>query len=148
MEDGTTKSILVKAPVAQCFQIWSNFENFPHFMKNIKSVQYVGPNITHWVVDGPLGRSIEWDAETTLLEPDTRIAWNSTEGDIKTSGQVTFTELGEGDTQVTVMMKHVPPAGLVGTIVDKLFVNPAEQIEEDLRNFKAYAEGMTSRIDG
>ena len=31
----------------------------------------------HWVMKGPLGTDIEWDAETTRMDENERIAWNS-----------------------------------------------------------------------
>lgn len=142
MAQQITRSILVKADVGTCYQIWSNFENFPNFMHNIKSVTKTGANTSHWVMSGPLGVNIEWDAETTMNEPNTRIAWNSRGGStITTSGQVTFNDMGNGDTEVTVMLQYVPPAGLAGEVVAELFGNPDGKLEEDLHRFKKVAEG-------
>ena len=141
-----TRSILVKAPVDQVYNLWANFENFPHFMKYIVSVAKTGERMSHWVMEGPLGKNIEWDAETTRLDTNTRIAWNSLDtGDIKTSGQVTFNQLREGDTEITVTLKYVPPMGKLGEIVARIFSDPEGQLEEDLRHFKAYVEGMHDR---
>ena len=79
-------------------------------MKNIKSVEKRPDGSTHWVMDGPLGKKVEWDAETTMFEPNKRIAWHSREGSaIKTSGQVTFVELGTGQTQVNLTIQWVVP---------------------------------------
>jgi uncharacterized membrane protein len=146
MPEQVTRSIIVKASVDDVYAIWSNFENFPNFMKHIESVRKTGDMTSHWVMKGPLGKKLEWDAETTRAEPNTRIAWNSREGgDIKTSGQATFTELPHGETQVTVMLQYVPPAGKLGEVAADLFDDPEKRLEEDLKNFKAYVEGMPSR---
>jgi uncharacterized membrane protein len=146
-KEGVTRSILVKAEVGKVYQLWSNFENFPNFMKNIKSVEKTGERTSHWVMKGPLGKEVQWDAETTRLDENKRVAWNSIEGDIQTSGQVTFNSMPDGFTEVTVVLKYVPKAGLLGDIAEKLFADPEAQLEEDLRNFKAFAEGMHDRID-
>lgn len=147
MAEQTTKSIIVKAPVSEVYHIWANFENFPHFMQNIKSVSRTSDSLSHWVMEGPLGKLIEWDAETTRMEHNTRIAWNSRDGgDIKTSGQATFTELPDSQTEVTVTLQYVPPGGWAGEMAAKLFGDPEGSLEEDLRNFKAYAEGMYNRV--
>ncbi len=148
MKEGVTKSIIVKGDVEDVYNVWANFENFPHFMRHIKSVTKKGDGISHWVMEGPLGTSIEWDAETTRLEENKRIGWNSIEGDIKTSGQVTFTALPNNETQLTVMLKYVPPGGLPGHVVAELFGDPEGKLEDDLRNFKAYIEGMHDRVEG
>jgi len=135
-----TKNMIVKAPLNEVYQAWANFENFPNFMDHIKAVTKTGDHTSHWVMEGPLNTKIEWDAETTRQEENKRIAWNSINGDIKTSGQVTFNALPDNQVEVTVMLKYVPPAGLAGEIVAELFSNPEGKLQEDLRNFKRYIE--------
>jgi len=140
------ETIHVDRPVADLYALWSNFENFPNFMKHIESVKKLGDRSSHWKMDGPLGTKFEWEAETTLMEPNKRIAWNSKDdSSIKTSGEVTFNPLGSGETQVTVSMTYDPPGGPAGEAVAKFFVNLEKRVEEDLKNFKAYAEGMSER---
>src|SRR5439155_6839025 len=91
MADQTTKSIIVGAPVADVFAAWADFENFPRFMEDIKSVTRTGEKTTRWVARGPMGQDVEWEAETTRFEPNKRIAWRSTDDSpVTTSGQVTF----------------------------------------------------------
>jgi uncharacterized membrane protein len=145
MGDQVTKSIIVKGSVDELFDIWANFENFPQFMKYIKSVQKTGDQTSHWVMEGPLNKRLEWDAKTTTFERNKRIAWSSTQGDLKTSGQVTFNPLPNNSTEVTVLMHYEAPAGLVGKVVAELFSDPEKRMTEDLHNFKAYAEGMYER---
>lgn len=139
-----TKSIIVKAKVADVFEVWSNFENFPHFMENIKSIRKTGDDYSHWVMEGPFGTKLEWDAKTTRFEENKRIGWNSIQGDLKTSGQVTFNSLPDGETEVTVTLQYVPPAGLAGEAVAALFDDPETRLLEDLRNFKGYVEKSKS----
>jgi uncharacterized membrane protein len=146
MADQVTRDIIVKASVDEVYGIWANFESFPHFMKYIKSITRTGERTSHWVMEGPLGKNLEWDAETTKLEPNKRIAWNSRDGgDIKTSGQVTFNALPQGQTEITVTLQYVPPAGALGEFVANLFSDPEKRLDEDLLNFKAYVEGTHSR---
>lgn len=131
-------SIIVSAPVEQVFDVWSHFDRFPEFMDNLKSVQLTGDRLSHWVAKGPLGASIEWDAETTMFEPNKRIAWNSRDsGDITTSGQVTFNELDNNQTEIHVVLKYEPPGGVIGDAVAKLFSDPQKDLEKDLERFKA-----------
>jgi uncharacterized membrane protein len=97
---------------------------------------------------GPAGSTVEWEAEVTRMDENKRIGWNTKErdkGDIKTSGQVTFNALPQNETEVTVKMHYVTTTGRVGEFIAKAFMDPEDQLEEDLRNFKAYMEGMHSR---
>lgn len=147
MAEQATRSMIVGAGVGEVFEAWSNFENFPHFMKHIKTVVKRPDGSTHWVAEGPMGKSVEWDAETTMFEPNKRIAWHS-RGDskIKTSGQVTFVELGNGQTQVNVTMQWVVPASKGGETLASFLADPEKRLEEDLYNFKTYVEGRKAAV--
>lgn len=148
MEQKVTRSIIVKADIKDVYNAWSNFENFPHFMKNIKSVRKLGPDTSRWEMQGPLGVKVNWEAVTTENDPERRIAWSTKdndEGNLTTSGQVTFTELPHDEIQVTATVHYVTRAGLPGEVVSRLFGNPDNRLDEDLRNFKQYIEGSTHR---
>ena len=135
-----SSDLIVNGSPSELYHLWADLESFPRFMKNVKSVTRTGDRTTHWVVEGPLGKDVEWDAETTRMDEGKRLAWNSKEGtDVKTSGQVVFTEMPHGQTQITVTLMVVPqdkvggaPAGLFGKL--------DETLDEDLRRFKRYAE--------
>ena len=141
MPDKITKAVIVQGKVGDIYNMWANFESFPQFMKHIKAVTRTGEDTSHWVMEGPLGSDIEWDARTTTLDKNKRLAWSSFDGDIKTSGQVTFNELSPGETEITATVQYIPPAGKAGQVVAKIFEKPEEVLAEDLRNFKEYAEG-------
>ena len=152
MDDNqVTKTIIVEADVSDVYDLWANFENFPHFMQNITSVTKRGDGTSHWVMEGPLNTTLEWDAETTRMEENKRVGWNTKDdtGDVTTSGQVTFNPLPDNQTEVTVTLKYEPnKAGLAGEVVNALFARPEEKLEEDLRNFKQFAENRFRRVDG
>ena len=150
MAQQVTKSIIIKGDLHRIFSLWANFENFPEFMEPIRSITKRSVNESHWVVDGPLGKRVEWDAVTTRLEPDRRIAWASVEGgDVMTSGQVTFVDLPQGEAQVTATVRYQPQNGLARPIFEALFGDLEGQLTQSLRQFKAYAEhGRGTRPEG
>ena len=141
MQDQQSKVIIVKGNLDTIFQHWANFENFPKFMRHITSVTKTGDKTSHWVMEGPLGKKLEWDAETTRFDKNTRIAWKSTGGDIDTSGQVIFSDIGSGEVQLTFSQHYELPAGFAGDAYASLFDNPDERLAELLRDFKTFAEG-------
>jgi uncharacterized protein YndB with AHSA1/START domain len=141
------KMIEVDAPLARVFDLFSDFESFPRWMKNIREVRRTGRRMTRWAADAPLGTSVEWEAEVTSFEPDRRISWRSVRGDVETEGEVIFEETRRGTTMMRVMLGYDPPAGRLGTLVARLFgVNPAEQLSEDLERFAEVAEGRGRRV--
>jgi uncharacterized membrane protein len=148
MTNQMTETIIVNCEVPKAYKLWADYENFPHFMRHIKSITKTGERTSHWVLEGPLGVLIAWDVETTSLEENKRIAWSSKDnkGDIKTSGQVTFNPLPQNQTEVTVKLQYVPRAGLAGDVMAGLMGGAGARLQDDLRNFKAYTEGMYERI--
>ena len=141
MAQQVTKSIIIKGDLHGVYSLWANFENFPRFMAPIRSIAKRSNTESHWVVDGPLGKRVEWDAGTTRLEADRRIAWSSVEGgDVMTSGQVTFVDLPRGEVQVTVTLRYQPENDLARPIFEALFGDLDGHLTQSLRQFKAYAE--------
>lgn len=139
MPNQTTRSVLVKGEANEVFAAWADLESFPTFIEQLKSVTRTGPSTSHWVAEGPLGVTVEWDAETTTFEPGQRIAWNSRHGsDVRTSGQVTFNQLPGGQTEVTVIFQHATETlkGKAG----QLLSNIEGIVEEALRHFKMHVE--------
>ncbi len=141
-----TESVIVKGSAGEIFNLWSDLEMLPSIIKDLKEVTQLDELTSHWVVKGPLGRDYQWIAEITRFDEERRIGWRTIDGDIKTSGQVTFLDLPNNETELTVSMQYVPPAGKVGAAVSKVIENPRNKIVEGLRDFKAFAEDMPSRI--
>lgn len=136
------KRIEIRAPVERVFDLFSDFESFPRWMKNIKEVRYTGRRYTKWTAEAPLGTEVEWEAEMTRFEPDHRIAWRSVRGDVDTEGEVVFEETRRGTTLVRVVLGYALPAGRLGEMVARLFgTDPERQLEDDLQRFAAVAEG-------
>jgi uncharacterized membrane protein len=141
-------SIQIEAPVKTVYGYWETLENLPNFMANVQEVTTTGPDTTHWRVKGPFGRTLEWEARTTQREPNSAIAWNSTEGEVGTSGQVRFQEAGAERTRVEVQMNYAdPPGGKVGEVASRAIANPKLQLEQDLRNLKDILEGQATPED-
>jgi uncharacterized membrane protein len=69
------ESVEVQVPMMDVFAYWSNFENFPRFMQNIEDIRTTRDGTSHWKVKGPLGKSVEFDAKTTEMDPRRGIAW-------------------------------------------------------------------------
>src|SRR4028118_414841 len=93
-------SVVVNTSIDQVYGYWQNLENLPNFMTNVEDVRSTGPGMTHWVIKGPLGTKMEFDAQTTREEENRALGWNSVDGNVDTSGQVRFQELGPARTRV------------------------------------------------
>lgn len=145
MAQRVESSVVVEAPVSRVYDYWRNLENLPNFMTNIEEVRSTGPRTTHWRVKGPLGAKMEFDAQTTQEEENSALAWNSVGGNVETSGQVRFQELGPERTRVEVTLNYAdPPGGKIGEVGSKIVANPQVMVDQDLYNFKEIIEGRAT----
>ena len=137
------ESIDVQVSADQCYQQWLQYENFPRFMKHVKSVTPVAANKWHWIVDGPLGKQVEWDAVMDGNEPNRIISWHSVgENDIGAEGVITFQEVANNQTRITSSIQFEAPAAPIGELVAAIFSNPNMMVKEDLENFKHLMESQ------
>jgi uncharacterized membrane protein len=135
------KTIHVDAPVQRVFEALSQFENFPAFMRNVRRVKMHPDGRSHWVVAGPAGASVEWDAETTACVPNELLAWRTARGaTVAHAGSIRFERANSG-TRLTIRMTYNPPAGALGHVVAKLFrADPKTELDEDLMRLKSFLE--------
>lgn len=141
------KSIYIQAEPEAVFDQWSRYENFPHFMSNVQAVHDLGNGRSHWVVSGPAGTSVEWDATMTQSVRPELMSWTSEpNATVENAGTVQFEPSGSG-TRVTVHMSYSPPAGALGHAFASMFNgNPKRQLDEDLMRMKEFIEtGITPR---
>ena len=140
------KSIRVGAPVDQVYRFWRNFENLPQFMKHVKEVRLLDPDgqASHWVIEGPLGAQAEFNARITQDQPNRSIGWNSIDGNMGSTGNVTFTDMQDNTLVHVVMQWYDPPGGAVGEAASKLLQDPDEMLNEDLHRFKEAVEGTAT----
>ncbi len=145
MPQRVESSVVVEAPVNRVYDYWRNLENLSNFMTNIEEVRTMGPDRTHWRVKGPLGAKVEYDAQITQDEENRAIGWNTVEGDVQTTGQVFFQELGPETTRVDVTMNYSdPPGGKLGEVGSRFVANPQAMMDQDLQYFKEIMEGRAT----
>jgi uncharacterized membrane protein len=136
-------AVTVREPLSEVFAAWENFENFPLFMNHLESVENTTNRRSRWQAKGPMGRSVEWEAEVITLTPNEVIEWRSVGGSqIANSGIVRFTPApGNQGTEVHLYMEYEPPGGKLGELLSTLLgEDPTSKVKDDLRRFKQLME--------
>lgn len=146
------KTVTIAKPAAELYSFWRRLENLPHFTRHLQDVTVISDSRSHWVTKGPLGGTVEWDAEIIDDRPNELIAWKSVPGaDVDNAGSVQFKPApGNRGTEVKVVTAYNPPAGAIGDLLAKLFgESPKQQIGDDLARFKMLMEaGEIATNDG
>jgi uncharacterized membrane protein len=137
------RSVTINKPRQELYAFWREFDNLPKFMHNVRSVSIKNRTHSHWVIEAPGGKTVEWDSKITDDEPGRLIAWESIDGaSVRNSGRVEFLDSPDGrGTVVRVTLTYDPPAGTVGKLIARLFQKePKVQARQDLRRFKQLME--------
>jgi uncharacterized membrane protein len=130
------RSIEVDVPVAVVYNQWSDFESFPHFMNGVEEVVQTDETHTRWRIS-IAGVKREFEAVTTDLVPNERIAWNSIDGESH-SGKVLFHSIDANRTRIEVEMGW-NPQGVTEKLGAALQLDDI-QVNQDLKNFKELIE--------
>jgi uncharacterized membrane protein/uncharacterized protein YjbJ (UPF0337 family) len=136
------KTIDIRSPIDDVFAAWADYRNFPRFMSRVREVRDLGNGRSHWVVEGPTGAPVHWNALVTRYGPNEVIAWRSEPGAVvQHSGIVHFRPNPDGSTHVSVQLSYNPPGGALGHGVAWLFgADPKHQLDEDLMRMKTFLE--------
>ena len=126
----TEQSIDINAAPETVFDVWSNFENFPHFMSHVMEVRDLGQQRSHWIIRGPAGTPVEWNAVLTVSERPHRLAWQAEPGSgIEQHGSIQL-DATESGTRATVRMVWQSAAG----------IELGQMLTEDLQRLKQFIE--------
>lgn len=131
------KSIDVDVPIRTAYNQWTQFEEFPRFMRGVLSVRQMDDTHLRWNTRWWGGVDANWDAEIEEQTPDSRIAWKSVTG-TPNAGEVTFEPLGDSRTRVNLVISY-SPQGFVGMLGD-LSGAIDRQVDLSLRGFKEFIE--------
>jgi uncharacterized membrane protein len=144
-------AVTVSRSPEEPYAFWRDFQNLPRFMDHLESVRQIGEGRWHWKAKGPVGLTLEWDAEIIEERPDELIAWRSLPGsEVENSGTVRFRRAPGGrGTEIMLTVHYAPPGGVIGAKLAQLFSEvPRTQMKNDLRRFKQVLEtGEVVRSD-
>jgi uncharacterized membrane protein len=142
------RTMTVDAPVERVYEFWNDFENFPRFMSHVREVKRTGPDRTHWVVAGPGGAPVEWDAIVTKRVPNEEISWRTVEGSlVEHGGTVRFRSLGSNQSQIEIRMTYRPVGGaLVHGLASLFGSDPQRVIADDLTRLATHLRGSRSAV--
>jgi uncharacterized membrane protein len=137
------RTVTIGKPRHDVYAAWRDFSGFPSFMENVRSVEQLEDDRSHWSVYGPGGALIEFDSRIVEDVPGERISWKSEEGAfVPNTGTVTFRDAPGGrGTEVDLTITYEPPGGAVGAVIAKMFQRePNIQARRDLKRFKQWME--------
>lgn len=130
------EQIDVGAPLELCYNVWTQFQDFPTFMKKVETVSQEEDAKLNWKAQVFLSHR-SWNSTITDQIPDNRIVWKS-EGEKGTvDGTVTFHALGHPEfTRILVVLEY-HPGGVVENI-GNLWRAQGRRVRLELKHFRRH----------
>jgi uncharacterized membrane protein len=99
----------IDVPVSRdvAYQLWTQFEEFPSFMKKVEAVNQKDPEVLTWKAQ-IFWSHRTWTAKIVDQVPPERIVWKSEADKGRVDGAVTFHELAPDLTRVLVSLEYHP----------------------------------------
>jgi uncharacterized membrane protein len=135
------EEVEVDAPVDVVYAQWTQFEEFPHFMRNVKEVRQLDDAHLVWTAE-IANRAHTWESKIVDQEPNRRVSWRSTNG-LHNAGTVTFEPANSGSRTLVHVVMEYEPEGISEKIGSALSVDEGV-VKADLGRFKDLVESRRS----
>lgn len=130
----------VAVPIDLVWNLWSDLEQMPRWMKWIESVTVLedNPELSRWKL-ATGGLEFSWLSRILNLVPHQIIQWESVDG-LPNRGAVRFYDRKDNTSVVKLTVAYAIP-GILGKLMDNLFLGRVVEstIQADLERFRNYA---------
>ncbi|MGB3291451.1 MAG: SRPBCC family protein [Phormidesmis sp.] len=131
----------VDAPVEKVWQMWSDLEQMPQWMKWIDSVEILAddPELSRWKLN-TTGLTFSWLSRIVKVVPQQIIQWESVDG-LPNRGAIRFYGRKDGSSTVKMTIAYALPGILARLMMSNSFVDRvvSSTLQADLDRFKAMA---------
>jgi len=129
----------VDAPIELVWDLWSDLEQMPRWMKWIDSVKVLedNPELSRWKL-ATGGLEFSWLSRMIKVVPQQIIQWESVDG-LPNRGAIRFYDRHTASIVKLTVAYAIP--GILGKIMDNLFLGRVVEstIQADLERFRNYA---------
>ncbi|MBW4576966.1 MAG: SRPBCC family protein [Aphanothece sp. CMT-3BRIN-NPC111] len=129
----------VEVPIDLAWNLWSDLEQMPRWMKWIESVKVLedNPELSRWKL-ATGGLEFSWLSRIQKVVPQQIIQWESVDG-LPNRGAIRFYDRKNSSIVKLTIAYAIP--GFLGKIMDNLFLGRIVEstIQADLERFKDYA---------
>lgn len=134
-----TVQVEVETPIQLVWDLWSDLEQMPKWMKWIDSVKVLedNPDLSRWKLASG-GFEFSWLSRITKLVTHQIIQWESVDG-LPNRGAIRFYDRGDSSIVKLTVAYNIP--GILGKIMDNLFLGRIVEstIQADMNRFRDYA---------
>jgi uncharacterized membrane protein len=126
------ESIEVGVPVSVAYNQWTEFKQFPSFMKKVEDIEQQSDEKMKWKAQ-VFWSHRTWESTIAEQVPDERIVWTSKGDKGSVDGTVTFHELAPDLTRILVVLEYHPQGFVEQT--GNLWRSPGRRARLEMKHF-------------
>ncbi|GIF75185.1 SRPBCC family protein [Asanoa siamensis] len=126
------ESIEVGVPVSVAYNQWTEFKQFPSFMKKVEDIEQESDEKMKWKAQ-VFWSHRTWESTISEQVPDERIVWTSKGDKGSVDGTVTFHEVTQDLTRILVVLEYHPQGFVERT--GNLWRAPGRRARLELKHF-------------
>jgi Polyketide cyclase / dehydrase and lipid transport len=134
------ESIDVGVPVRMAYNQWTQFADFPSFMKKVEGVNQEEDNKLSWKAQ-IFWSHRSWESTIIKQVPDERIVWRSEGAKGHVDGAVSFHEIGPNLTRILLVLEYHPQGFFEGT--GNLWRAQGRRARLELKHFRRHVMTQT-----
>jgi hypothetical protein len=134
------ESIDVGVPVRMAYNQWTQFADFPSFMKKVEDVNQEEDNKLSWKAQ-VFWSHRSWESTIIKQIPDERIVWRSEGAKGHVDGAVSFHEIGPNLTRILLVLEYHPQGFFEGT--GNLWRAQGRRARLELKHFRRHVMTQT-----
>jgi uncharacterized membrane protein len=134
------ESIDVGVPIRVAYNQWTQFADFPTFMKKVENVDQSDDTTANWKAQ-VFWSHRAWEATIADQRPDERIIWHSKGEKGHVDGAITFHELAPALTKIVVVLQYHPQGLFEHT--GNLWRAQGRRVRLELKHFQRHVMSNT-----
>jgi uncharacterized membrane protein len=148
MSDWLEHTVQVEVPVSiqQAWNLWSDLEQMPSWMKWIDSVEVLkdNPELSRWQLASGAFK-FSWLSRIANVVPEQIIQWESVDG-LPNKGAIRFYDRRSSNSSIVKLSVAYAIPGVIGKIMDDLFLGKIVEstLQADMNRFRDYAIAKNS----
>jgi uncharacterized membrane protein len=135
-------AVTIKGSPGELYQLWRDPHNFVCAFDHFAQIQVRSDKESHWIVEAPMGKKIEWDSWITGEIPGQLIKWKSSDDSpLPNHGKLTFKSApGDKGSELVLEMHFDLPVKLGRKLSGIIGMAPKTIAQQALRRFKSLVE--------
>jgi uncharacterized membrane protein len=140
-KDTIEASVTIQCPVEHVFSFYRDFKNLPMFLGDVMVIEQIGPTMSRWTIQGPLGIRANWTIRVTEERTNELIRYETvTFPGLRTCWEIHFAPGSEAaQTEVRELMK-APLGRFARAALALIGKFPAEEVDSNLHRLKEIME--------